>query len=59
MKRTFVQYGPSGELIDEVTAKNAHEIIALQDWMFSLRNKGYIGPFPLKLMLKKIRKETI
>ncbi len=58
MKRTFVQYGPGGEVIDKTTAKNAHEIIGLLDWMFALRNKGYIGPFPLELMLKKIRKEV-
>lgn len=58
MKRTFVQLGPNGEVIGETTARNAHEIIGLLDWMLALRNKGYIGPFPLELMLKKIRKEV-
>jgi len=58
MKRTFVQLGPNGEVIGETTAENAHEIIGLLDWMLALRNKGYIGPFPLKLMLEKIRKEN-
>lgn len=58
MRYTFAQEGPDGSIVSKVTTKNARETIAMYEWMFDLRSKGYKGPFLLKSMLEKIRKEN-
>lgn len=55
--RVFVQYGPDGKLVDKLEVKDDEETLALYDWIYSMRNRGYIGPFLLQGMWTKIKKE--
>lgn len=54
--RIIEQYAPDGTVSSRVRCTN-QEACELYEWMLSMRNRGYIGPFLLKGMLEKIRRE--
>lgn len=58
MEKIFIQEGPDGKPTEIVKTNNMYETIALEEWMRKLRDQGYIGPFLLKEMLKKIRRQN-